>query len=656
MEVDKTAFWGRLLDILVAISDAHFVSFDLEMSGIPTKALSSKKMSLEERYLDIKAAADRYAILQIGLTCVKQDLDTESYTARPYNFNLSPLLEKGLNLERIWSFQSGAAEFLLGHGFQMDLPMTKGVPYLSREEAKKAKELAYARWDGSSFADVQLKENEAESLEFMSKVRIAINKWVKTGKPHSSSLNIDSVDPTSEQPRIIADLGNFERRLVHQLVRAEYPDLISFTRNQSVQIKFYDEEREKKIMRGRKRTLRGQIEQQTGFRWIIEALCGGELKIDPQSFARVVETGAASAADMIDLKARFDDARLRLQRKRPVLVGHNLFTDIIYLYRTFIGHLPPTLEEFRECIHDHFPLVVDTKYMATHNCGDINPRSSLEEIHNKLRGQARPVIVTHADHSKYHDAESFHEAGYDSFMTALIMIRLSTKLEAEGAYLEDVSPSLSNEEGEEEEEESYVTAPEDTVSDGRASPHVPKNSQGIISVNVDGTTELTTPPMAFSEDWNTNGAPLAHEGAPPDNTEPTRRKKANRKKHKDGKSNGHDSGSPTKNNGSGSKFTHKNMFAQLMDLDGDDEDDEGGTGSLLRGGSGKQPVATIKRDGTTYYTYEPAESKMDKDAEVDREGTEQMTWMPPFESEFWQTYGNKLRAFGTQEGVWRLQS
>lgn len=194
------------------------------------------------------------------------------------------------------------------------------------------------------------------------------------------------------------ELGNFEKRLVHQLVRAEYPDLVSLSKPQSIQIVPFNEEREKGFLNRRKKNLDGQIERQTGFRWIIEALCGGKLNIDPDLFARDVHTGAVKSANMMDLKARFDRARLTLQRRRPVLVGHNLFTDILYLYRTFIGLLPPTLEECREELHKHFPLVVDTKYVATHNCGDINPRSSLEEIHHKLRDQDKPTIGNYTEH------------------------------------------------------------------------------------------------------------------------------------------------------------------------------------------------------------------------------------------------------------------
>lgn len=663
MEVDKTAFWGRALEVIEAISTSHFVAFDLELTGIPTKERSGTKMTLEERYLDVKAAAERYQILQIGLTCAEQDLDSGSYSVRPYNFNLNPLLEERLDIERIWSIQSGAAEFLLSHGFQMNLPMTKGVPYLSRDEARKAKELAYARWDKSRIADVQLRADEVQSLEFLRKVRIAIDKWRETGKPDVSFLNIVCTDPTGEQP-LYPELGNFEKRLVHQLVRAEYPDLVSVPKPQAVQIVTHNEERETSILRSKKRALRRQIERQTGFRWIIEALCGGELKIDVESFARDVHTGAVRSADMLDLKARFSRAQTALKNRRPVLVGHNMFTDIIYLYRTFIGPLPPTLEEFREVIHQNFPSVVDTKYMATHNCGDINPKSSLDQIHNKLRAQEMPIIVTHGAHRKYHVAEPLHEAGYDSFMTALIMIRLSAKLEADGTYIADVSPPLS-------EDEAYDTA-EEMLSDGRASPKddvvaaplAPPFSQGMISAAFDGTPELVAPPIASHGNLAGDMIPLAQAVTPLEDTEPAPSTRAERKKQKRKSKKSNQTSSDSKSNGAGtSTFFHQNIYEQLAMADqneGANNDEEAGAeeGQVVSpvGDCDQARVATFKRNGTTFYSYAQTPPRAEKVAEASREKTEPMKLMPPFGSDFWRVYGNKLRVFGTVESVWRLTS
>src|ERR1700761_102482 len=127
MEVDNISFYPLLLDILHDLSEAHFVAFDLELSGVPSKGIRSSdgqgRPTLQQRYSETKEAAERYQILQIGLTCVQQDVEGKKYILKPYNFELSPLInEKGLDIERIFSFQSGAVEFLIKAGFDMALP------------------------------------------------------------------------------------------------------------------------------------------------------------------------------------------------------------------------------------------------------------------------------------------------------------------------------------------------------------------------------------------------------------------------------------------------------------------------------------------------------------------------------------------------------
>jgi poly(A)-specific ribonuclease len=47
-----------------------------------------------------------------------------------------------------------------------------------------------------------------------------------------------------------------------------------------------------------------------------------------------------STTEAHDIRDRYDRAIERLKTKQPVLVGHNMFTDIVYFYRTFVGELP----------------------------------------------------------------------------------------------------------------------------------------------------------------------------------------------------------------------------------------------------------------------------------------------------------------------------
>ena len=180
---------------------------------------------------------------------------------------------------------------------------------------------------------------------------------------------------------------------MHQLVRAEFPDLLTIGRRSSIIVKHKDEEKEAKIRKEKYRKRRAQIHRQTGFRWLIEAITGGSLaKIDLAWLAKDPHTGADLFYYEGLFKAKFDRIAANLKLNRPVLVGHNLFTDLVYLYQCFIGELPQTAVEFSLRIHQLFPVIVDTKYMATHNCGNINPASSLDQIEEGLRTQTTPKL------------------------------------------------------------------------------------------------------------------------------------------------------------------------------------------------------------------------------------------------------------------------
>lgn len=566
MEVDKRSFYPLLLDILTDISESHFVAFDLELSGVPSKGTNSAykgtgRPALQQRYLETKEAAEKYQILQIGLTCVQQDPESKKYVLKPYNFELSPLIdEPGLDLERIFSFQSGAAEFLLKTGFNLSVPFEKGVPYLSRAESQLAREKHAKRQDKTSIADIQVKPTDTASIAFLERVRQEINEWLASRKIETPEyLNI-----SGESAALLTDedmppeLTRYEKRLVHQLVRNEYPHLVSLSKRGFIQIIFLDQEREDRIAADRKREMNERIGRQKGFRWVIEALHGSDISnLDLRECAKDPVTGEAIFFDMAEYKAQFHRAHNFMHRNPRVLVGHNCFLDLVYIYRTFIDDLPDTVEEFAECLHRLWPIIIDTKYMSTHNCSDISPVSSLEQIATQMSAQPKPVLEVDKEHMKYSAAESLHEAGYDSFLTGQIAVKLSTKLESEGSYIELDGEQEAQDQGE------------------------------AIAERVD-SLKLTEPALASHTFHTENGIdPSAVDFIP--SVDGARWK-------------GH--GDPT----------------------------------------------LPPQDANDPFEYRPQDRKhRHHDAHAGKKGFE--GGMPGFASDFWRVYGNKLRVFGTEEGV-----
>lgn len=78
MDIQKSQFSQELVKIIEHVADSHFVAFDLEFSGVAGRRKSPQgskreKLTLQEMYDDVKEAAEKYQILQVGLTVVKED-------------------------------------------------------------------------------------------------------------------------------------------------------------------------------------------------------------------------------------------------------------------------------------------------------------------------------------------------------------------------------------------------------------------------------------------------------------------------------------------------------------------------------------------------------------------------------------------------------
>ncbi|KAF2270017.1 CAF1-domain-containing protein [Lojkania enalia] len=630
MDVDTVSWPSRLLGLLIAISEAEFVSFDLELSGIRSRIAAqprdSRRSTLEERYAEVREAASKYKILQVGITCARFDYIKNKYVLRPYNVSISPLVSERLDVERDITFQSGAIDFLLRNGFQMDAPFTKGVQYLSRQEAEWAMQRAYDRLDKKNpVADLQLKEEDVESLDFVRRVREAITKW-KAGK--SMQLDITTHTGLEEQPTMPV-ITRFEKRLVHQLVRAEFPGLVSIPRGEEcIRILHYDELRELENTRKSKDRVMNQIVRQTGFRWVIEALAGGDIgPIDPTYFSRN-PSGMITATDIADTKDRFARAVMRLRHRQPVLVGHNMFTDLVYLYQSFIGDLPPTLKEFQQAIHRLFPKIVDTKYLATYGVGDLNASPTLQEIAEKLQSQPLPKIITDANHSKYHKTEAHHEAGYDSLLTATVLIQLSTKLNCEGKGKLTTASDPS--------EDGFETAPEEQSS------ITPKGAEELVSGNGD--------PLPPTEEIKSPNPPTTIPISIPDETQRAiMKKKRNKKKNKK-------KIDPTE--AMQHRFATRNLFDDLrnMDLDVEDAADELEEDAIDAEDAERtftiwDGVASSLRPKATWedQVYVPDES-----TPIVAFERNPMELIPNFNSDFWTEFGNTLRCFGTEEKVLKI--
>lgn len=169
----------------------------------------------------------------------------------------------------------------------------------------------------------------------------------------------------------------------------------------------------------------------TGVRYIIEALAGGQYldEIEPKWFC-ITETGASKLIDVEATKKEISELQEALGKKNQVIVGHNLFTDLIFIYKTFIADLPDSIEEFQERIHQLFPQIIDTKYLSTHEGGSMRANSSLKDMCDMMADQPWPLVTLAEEHNGYSAKGKEHEAGYDSMHLSFDNCQLLIEIQA----------------------------------------------------------------------------------------------------------------------------------------------------------------------------------------------------------------------------------
>jgi len=297
-------------------------------------------------------------------------------------------------------------------------------------------------------------DTKPEDNVLINHIRTAVKKWQSHPKEQQEEyINI----PVEDSPEVPGQLNRYQVRLTHQIVRSEYPGLKTTGMGHFVQISNPTPEQQASTRLYQERNRERDITKAVGFRWLLEAIVGGDITRMPDDY---VLNGLPSLPAGETVGMFLDRLQGRLRSRRRILVGHNCFTDLVNLYKCFIGDLPLKVEDFEDSVHELFPAIVDTKHIASYG----NKRwsnTSLDEVELDLRTEVKPRIDVPPEFDRYDQSASYHEAGYDSLLTARIAIKLSAKMERDGIHFEHkqspASKLLSGEFGAEEE---YTSAAE----------------------------------------------------------------------------------------------------------------------------------------------------------------------------------------------------
>ncbi|KAM0334333.1 hypothetical protein ACHAQA_001358 [Verticillium albo-atrum] len=416
MDVNSQNFWLVLPGVLQRIVDCDFAVIDLEMSGGVTdhdesrfKGLSAKELA----YAMASRAASQHNIVELGLTLITSPKDNSTpYTTTTYNFAVNNLFLKGTrdqfflqrSQERVIDFSASALEFFKKRGLD---PMTlngferqqhAGVPFLSRKERQDAIDQASST---KVFRPVDEDELDVDARTFFEATVESISKWWKSS------------------PRIVAEiLVDFPGCFHEQTDRYGLRVTVTDVHNQLVQ-----QEKLKRRIEDRNAT----IKKQACLSIIFEALCGGNFidLINAEELSSTLEACPGWRDNVEDLRWLLQNCQTALQNNPPVLVAHNMFYDMTFLYDTFVGHLPATLGEFQIEFQALFPRIIDTKVFAI-SMDKIDGIDSLGNLFNTFRYD-HPEVVYDRGFGYAVEQGWAHVAGFDTYMTAVVLIRAGHK-------------------------------------------------------------------------------------------------------------------------------------------------------------------------------------------------------------------------------------
>ncbi|OIW33380.1 CAF1-domain-containing protein [Coniochaeta ligniaria NRRL 30616] len=458
MEITAENFWKSLPEVLEAMAAATYVSIDLEMTGIGTnRIMSSAKITIDVVYEQAKLAAERFQIVQFGLTCISHSQLTKAYHARTFNFLITPsftgtrTIDHRLArvLDRYVGLSHNSVIFLREHDFDMDRAFKDGVSFLSMHEmAELGPKFLHYNPDAIDPADrVVLADHDQEAIDFHGYVHRIIDEWYTSMPRVRNFVNI--TNPYGGK------LNALQVRMIRELVNDQYAECRAFPRGDRdfMQVVIRDPARE---AQDRARVLAEKMDavaRQKGFSFVIEALMGAPFaEAFPVDY--IIDDKAADR-DVEIRRARDHLKRLqsKLIREQPILIGHNSLYDLCFMYRSFYAPLPDSIDEFGMAIHYLFPRMVDTKFLARRGNHSMLADDTLSELFQSANNLDMPKIIKDADMSENVLGEYLgigmdaHQAGFDSWMTAVVFLKYAWALaEKAEAYKSPTSSEMARDE------------------------------------------------------------------------------------------------------------------------------------------------------------------------------------------------------------------
>ncbi|KAL5016515.1 hypothetical protein ScPMuIL_006104 [Solemya velum] len=293
-EVVKSTFEYHFPIIEASIRKADFIAIDTEFTGldIDEKCQGSLFDTSEERYAKLRKNVSQFTLSQIGLAIFTKVPDENVYQVETFNM---PLLAMAFgSLDVCFSLQTSSLNFLCTHNFDFNKFIYEGVPFMNEEQETQTKKQISG---GTLFNGVQRKVDEEEVQNVCS----CVAEWIANSKAEQKFIF-----KKTEGMKQIRDY------VLHIELRNRFPSIWTATDPDGDLLieKVTNERRQELEIENIE--MKKQYEKE-----LLETLLG---------FTRVFRV---------------------LQECKKPLVGHNLLTDLLFLYQKFHKPLPASENEQR---------------------------------------------------------------------------------------------------------------------------------------------------------------------------------------------------------------------------------------------------------------------------------------------------------------------
>ncbi|KAK3606483.1 hypothetical protein CHS0354_041434 [Potamilus streckersoni] len=398
-EVIRDNFEDYFPVIEKAIRRSDFVGIDTEFTGLTIGEQTKPSLfdTGEERYKKLRKCVTQITINQLGLAAFIKDPKENRYEVQSFNLYLFPTTFGPVDV--CFTVQASSWEFQSKYNMDFNKMIYHGISFMNEEQHNLVKDHICSHAMNSG----QLRVGDEYAAQ---KICSHIAAWVNYAKEK------DKYVVSTQDIQGIKDIFVLSKE-----IRNRFP-LVWTVTDESGNIFV-----EKVTMETRQ-----QLEQKSA-------------EAQQQEEQKLLES-------MLGITRIF---RVLRECKKP-LVGHNMLFDLLLLYDKFYKPLPVSYRQFKVELNSMLPTIFDTKHITnslrkTMEETGLLDSTTLEDLYIMFKSPKGREHVIHSPDifhaegfDRYKTKHVPHEAGYDSFLSGYVFLRMAHILTFQETKSSEVVP------------------------------------------------------------------------------------------------------------------------------------------------------------------------------------------------------------------------